>query len=224
MQGINEGSSFHVKREYQLAPHISGGLLSLANCMPAMRASAKLGEWIGGTAPKHMGLRLAFLNACHRRGSSQPGRTRVITKICEKVYLGSLKRCGRLTRVEPADHYIIADSPPGSGAAPSRRHRLRACPIADCRPISARQFDTVMAAIARGVRRGNLLIHCVGGMSRSPIMTAAWIHRCGYLNFEEALLAIADPGGHFLGVGDHALACEGRRDRGRIGLLGDSGS
>jgi len=27
----------------------------------------------------------------------------------------------------------------------------------------------------------------------------------------------ADPGGHFLGVGDHALAGEGRRDRGRIG-------
>ena len=27
---------------------------------------------------------------------------------------------------------------------------------------------------------------------------------------------LASPGGHFLGVGDHALACEGWRDRGRI--------
>jgi protein-tyrosine phosphatase len=49
-----------------------------------------------------------------------------------------------------------------------------------------------MAAIAEGVRNGKLLIHCVGGVSRSPIMTAAWLHRCGCLNIVRALREIAE--------------------------------
>ena len=64
--------------------------------------------------------------------------------------------------------------------------------IAESSPISARQFDAVMAAIAQGVRHGKLLIHCAGGVNRSPIMAAAWLHRCGCLNLVEALLAIKE--------------------------------
>jgi atypical dual specificity phosphatase len=65
-------------------------------------------------------------------------------------------------------------------------HYLR-IPIADAQPISTRQFEEIMAAIEQGLGQGNLLIHCVAGFSRSPIMAAAWMHRCGYLNFEAAL-------------------------------------
>ena len=42
----------------------------------------------------------------------------------------------------------------------------------------------------QGVRHGTLLIHCVAGMNRSPVMTAAWLHRCGCLNLVAALLEI----------------------------------
>jgi atypical dual specificity phosphatase len=67
----------------------------------------------------------------------------------------------------------------------------RQVPIADAQPISTRQFDEIMGAIDHGLRRGNLLIHCAAGYSRSPILAAAWMHRCGYLNFEAALKQIA---------------------------------
>ncbi|MGD0510010.1 MAG: dual specificity protein phosphatase [Terriglobales bacterium] len=65
-------------------------------------------------------------------------------------------------------------------------------PIPDSQPISTRQFEAVMAAIERGLQRGNLLIHCAAGFSRSPIVAAAWMHRCGHLNFEAALQEIAE--------------------------------
>ena len=65
-------------------------------------------------------------------------------------------------------------------------------PITDACPISVRQFEAVMAAIAAHIRKGTVLLNCAAGMSRSPILAAAWLDRCGYLNFEAALQEIAD--------------------------------
>lgn len=39
--------------------------------------------------------------------------------------------------------------------------------FSDSRPISAQKFDDIMQAFERGVHQGKLLVHCVGGMSRS---------------------------------------------------------
>ena len=64
-------------------------------------------------------------------------------------------------------------------------------PIPDSRPISAQKFEDIMFAMAIGVRRGNLLVHCLAGMSRSPILIAAWLHRCGYAGIDKALSEIA---------------------------------
>lgn len=63
-------------------------------------------------------------------------------------------------------------------------------PIADARPISAQKFEDIMFAIAVGVRRGNLLLHCLKGMNRSPILMAAWMDRCGYAGIAKALSEI----------------------------------
>ena len=49
-----------------------------------------------------------------------------------------------------------------------------------------------MFAMAIGVRRGNLLVHCLAGMSRSPILIAAWLDRCGYAEIDKALSQIAE--------------------------------
>ena len=49
-----------------------------------------------------------------------------------------------------------------------------------------------MFAMAIGIRRGNLLVHCLAGMSRSPILIAAWLHRCGYTGIDKALSEIAE--------------------------------
>ena len=51
-----------------------------------------------------------------------------------------------------------------------------------------------MAAIDEGLKRGNLLIRCAAGYRRSPILAAAWMDSCGYLNFEAALREIAKLG------------------------------
>jgi protein-tyrosine phosphatase len=59
------------------------------------------------------------------------------------------------------------------------------------RPIAAQRFEDIMFAMAIGVRRGNLLVHCLAGMSRSPILIAAWLHRCGYAGIDKALSEIA---------------------------------
>ncbi len=44
---------------------------------------------------------------------------------------------------------------------------------------------------AAGVRRGRVLLHCAGGLSRAPVIAAAWMHRCGYAEFDKALAEIA---------------------------------
>jgi protein-tyrosine phosphatase len=49
-----------------------------------------------------------------------------------------------------------------------------------------------MTAMANAVQRGNLLMHCLAGMSRSPIMIAAWLHRCGYASIDKALAEISE--------------------------------
>ena len=64
-------------------------------------------------------------------------------------------------------------------------------PIPDARAITRQKFEDVMLAIAIGVRRGSLLLHCREGVNRSPIMMAAWMDRCGYAEIDKALSEIA---------------------------------
>ena len=44
-----------------------------------------------------------------------------------------------------------------------------------------------MDAIAESFRIGNVLVHCAAGSSRSPALTAAYMHRVGYKHFDAAL-------------------------------------
>src|SRR6516225_3330562 len=60
--------------------------------------------------------------------------------------------------------------------------------IADSQPICPEQFDKIMAAISEGVRHGAVLIHCVCGISRAPVLCAAWMARCGYANIDKPWL------------------------------------
>ena len=115
-----------------------------------------------------------------------------MTRIWERLYLSSLKDAAQLAAENPFGITSVVSLYSHKGPRKASGVSYAHVPIADSRPISARQFDAVMAAIAQGVRHGNLLIHCVGGMSRSPIMTAAWLHRCGCLNLVAALLKIAE--------------------------------
>jgi protein-tyrosine phosphatase len=114
-----------------------------------------------------------------------------VTRIWERLYLGNLKDAQQLARSNPQRiNTVISlcrEQPVNKTAKITYIH----IPIPDSRPISAQNFEDIMFAIAIGVRRGNLLVHCLAGMSRSPILIAAWLHRCGYAGIDRSLAQIA---------------------------------
>jgi protein-tyrosine phosphatase len=114
-----------------------------------------------------------------------------MTKIWERLYLGNFKDAEGLATANSCGIGTVV-----SLCEDSVRRRTNISyvhlPIADSRPIAAQRFDEIMVAIERGVHQGKLLVHCVGGMSRSPIMVAAWLHRCGYAEIDKALAEIAE--------------------------------
>ena len=114
-----------------------------------------------------------------------------MTRIWDRIYLGSLKDAGQLAAANPCGITSVL-----SLCEEAVRRAANICyvhlPISDSRSIPAQKFDAIMQAIEQCVRRGSLLVHCVGGMSRSPIMVAAWLHRCGYAGIDKALAEISE--------------------------------
>ena len=114
-----------------------------------------------------------------------------MTNILDKLYLGSLKDAERLAIANPCGiTAVVSLCEEAVCRAPNISYVH--LPIADSRPIAAQRFEEIMKAIADGVQRGKLLVHCVGGMSRSPILLAAWLHRCRYAGIDKALAEIAE--------------------------------
>ncbi len=61
----------------------------------------------------------------------------------------------------------------------------------DAQPLHFEMVDEVMQAIARNIIAGGVLIHCVAGLSRSPVMIALYFDLVGFRNFDEALNEVA---------------------------------
>lgn len=114
-----------------------------------------------------------------------------MTRIWDRLYLGSFKDAQQLPTANPCGITAVV-SLCEEEASRGANIRYVHLPIADSRPISAQKFESIMQAIQEGVRRGILLVHCVGGSSRSPIMLAAWMHRCGYAAIDKALAELAE--------------------------------
>ena len=85
------------------------------------------------------------------------------------------------------------------GACKAAGVRYIHLPIEDNEPVPPDQFERVMDSIAVNIQGGNVLINCVLGLSRSPTLTAAYMHRVGYKHFNfslaeiERLRPIVDP-------------------------------
>lgn len=60
-------------------------------------------------------------------------------------------------------------------------------PMLDAQPLSFVVVSRVMNTIARNILAGPVLIHCVGGLSRSPVMTAIYFDLIGFRSFDAAL-------------------------------------
>jgi predicted protein tyrosine phosphatase len=114
-----------------------------------------------------------------------------VTKIWERLFLGSLKDAEQLARSNPQRITTVVSLCRQQAVHRASKITYIHIPIPDARPISAQKFEDIMYAMAIGLRRGNLLVHCLEGMNRSPIVVAAWLHRCGYAGIDKALSEIA---------------------------------
>jgi len=113
------------------------------------------------------------------------------TQIWERLFLGSLYDSERLGKANP---HGIATVLSLSATMPCNTRRdinYVHLHVEDTQPILVRQFDAVMHAIAEHIRRGKVLVHCGSGISRAPILTAAWMHAVGHKDLDAALLEIA---------------------------------
>jgi protein-tyrosine phosphatase len=114
-----------------------------------------------------------------------------VTKIWERLFLGSLKDAEQLARSNPQRITTVVSLCRQQAIHRAPKITYIHIPIPDARPISAQKFEDNMYAMAIGLRRGNLLVHCLEGRNRSPILIAAWMHRCGYAGNDKALSELA---------------------------------
>ena len=113
-----------------------------------------------------------------------------VTQVWERLYLGARNDAERLYRSNP--HGITSVVSICEDPVLRRNPRIAYVHIAvaDATPMSVGKFDAIIDAIARNIRWGRLLVNCGAGVSRAPIMVAAWMHVVGYKNIDAALIEI----------------------------------
>jgi hypothetical protein len=114
-----------------------------------------------------------------------------ITQIWERLFLGSLYDAERLGKADPLGLTTVVSlsaTGPCNIRPPITYIHLH---VEDTQPILVRQFDAIMHAIAENTRRGKVLVQCGSGISRAPVMTAAYLYIVGYKSLDTALLEIA---------------------------------
>jgi protein-tyrosine phosphatase len=114
-----------------------------------------------------------------------------MTRIWERLYLGNFKDAEQLAKSNALAMTVVLSLCEEIVQQAANINYVH-IPIPDSRPLPAGKFEGIMAAIRQSVQHGRLLVHCVGGSSRSPIMVAAWLHRCGYAGIDQALVEIGE--------------------------------
>src|SRR5258706_10576444 len=115
-----------------------------------------------------------------------------ITQVWERLFLGGLLDAERLARANPLGITTVISL---SETQPCNRHpeiKYIHFPIEEAQEIPIDRIAAITNAITRNIRSGKVLIHCGSGISRGPLLVAAYMHVVGYKNFDAALSEIAD--------------------------------
>jgi hypothetical protein len=112
------------------------------------------------------------------------------TQVWERLYFGDFNDAEHLVKTNPVGITTVISVCKDGVFRRNPGINYVHIPIADATRIGVGQFDNVIDAIAENIRWGKILIHCDRGASRSPIMTAAWMHVVGYKNIDAALAEI----------------------------------
>lgn len=114
-----------------------------------------------------------------------------ITRIWKRLFVGSMRGAEGLREDNP--HCIstvitLCDQP-------VRFHhpaiQYLHCPIEDSQALRAIELNRILRLIAKSIRRETVLLHCMAGASRSPIIAAAWMQATGYKDLNDAIEEIA---------------------------------
>jgi protein-tyrosine phosphatase len=113
-----------------------------------------------------------------------------MTRVWERLYLGGREDAERLAKSNPHGITTVISLCDVRVIRRAQGINYVHIPIKDESPIPVGQFDAIMDAIAENIRWGTVLVHCASGVSRAPIMTAAYMHVVGYANIDAALAEI----------------------------------
>ncbi len=110
-----------------------------------------------------------------------------MTQIWERLFIGCIADAEGLSRENPYRIETVISLCEQCIENKAANVRYIHVPLEDNELVPVRQFNAVMDAIAVNIRSGNVLVHCAAGFSRSPVLTAAYMHRVGYKHFDAAL-------------------------------------
>jgi protein-tyrosine phosphatase len=114
-----------------------------------------------------------------------------MTQVWERLFIGDRNDAEHLRESNPFGINSVVSLCEEKIVLRDYRVNYEHFPIADRKPIRVGQFDAVINEITENIRWGTVLIHCDSGMSRAPIMAAAWMDVVGYKNVDAALQEIA---------------------------------
>jgi len=110
-----------------------------------------------------------------------------MTKVFERLYVGDVRDADRLAITNPSG----ITSAVNVSTEVNHHWQEGITYVYSCldepERLDPRRFERIMMTIRDLVRAGTVLVHCVEGSSRSPVIVAVYMHLVGYKNFDDAL-------------------------------------
>ena len=114
-----------------------------------------------------------------------------ITRVWERLYVGGRNDAEHLFKSNPFGITTVLSLCEYQVLRRKSGVNYLRIPVFDDKRLGVGQLDAIIDAIGENIRWGTVLVHCASGVSRAPILAAAWMHIVGYKNIDGALEEIA---------------------------------